>query len=144
MSNVILVDENFTSFHRYLIQSQMRYYCVQYTRRHLTAFCQINTPAWINAPRLLTLHGYISETIKLISIKFSAPNLKVFMKSPGEFNRVQTRLRVRFLPPRPSRLFGEIRYECNLTLLVLFQPDLPNLNMLFILNMVSADHLKNK
>ena len=34
LSNVVLMDEKFTSFHQYRRPSQKWYHCVQYTRRH--------------------------------------------------------------------------------------------------------------
>ena len=76
----------------------------------ITIFCQINAPAWMNAPPNLTLPGHISETTETITITFSALDLEVLRSWHSEFHCSRTRLRLRFLPPRPARLFIKIQY----------------------------------
>ncbi len=54
---------------------------------------------------------YLAISQKLLNwSQFSALNGRVSMSSPHEFHCHQTRVRVRFLPPCPARLFGEIWY----------------------------------
>ena len=65
-------------------------------------------------PRLLIFPGNISETARPILTIFPALNLKVFRGSPYSFHCDQTRVRVRFLPPCQTRLFGEIWYVKSL------------------------------
>ena len=97
---------------------------VQCLKSFDTAFCRINAPAWINAPRLLTPTGYNSETMEPIWIIFSAHKVQVFGYTPADFHSNQTRLRVRFLPPHWVRLFGEIRYVLNVFFLISIPPAL--------------------
>ena len=62
-------------------------------------------------PRLLTFPGNISGNSKPILIKFSAPNVKVLRGLHSQFHGDQTRVRVRFVPPCPARLFSRIWYS---------------------------------
>ena len=71
-----------------------------------------NKSACLNkhAPRRLNLPCYISKIIEPILFTFSAHNVRVFSSSHSQFHWNHTRIKIHFLPPRPARLFGEIRY----------------------------------
>ena len=59
-----------------------------------TVFRRINVPAWINAPWLLNLSGYISKTTKPILLKFGAHNVRVSQSTHTYFHPHLTRVRV--------------------------------------------------
>ena len=91
---------------------------VKYELQHMkfsalyTYHILLNKRACLNkCSRLLTLTSYISKTTEPIAFKFSALNVEVPQGSHIHFHWNQVRLRVRFLPPCPVHLFGEIRYD---------------------------------
>ena len=80
-----------------------------------TVFCRINVPTWINMspPRAptLTIPGNISETVEMISTKFSALYLKVFSSSHGWFHWNEMRIRVPFSVSAPGTFIQRIWYS---------------------------------
>ena len=82
-------------------------------------------PAWINAPLTWFCLAISQELLNRSDSKFSALNVKVFEGWRRRFCCSQPRIKARFVPPCPVRLFGEIQYHEMLVRHIPPQTDVP-------------------